>query len=140
MRLFLYGTLRHDVPDSALEHLGLKRALQHLRPATLRGVIWHVHDAAEQLEYPALDPYLKDGLVHGHLYEINPQDLPIVDGWEDYSPHNEANSLYLRREVLLETPDEMAWVYMVNPHRPIAQQPGKRVLGRVESGDWLRRF
>lgn len=139
MRIFFYGTLRHDVPDNALERLGLVRALQYVGPATLRGVLWHVRDTVDQSEYPSLDPYLKDGIVHGHIYEVSVNDLPIIDGWEEYSPRNEAGSAYVRREVMLENPAEMVWVYMCNPQRPLAEDRTKRVLGRVESGDWLRR-
>jgi len=137
MRFFMYGTLRHDVPNNALARLGLQNALQPVGPATLRGVLWHVRDVAEQMEYPALDPHLKDGLVQGYLYDVSAADLPILDGWEDYTPHNEAASLYIRREVMLESPEQMAWVYVVNPQKPLAQQPGKKILGRIESGDWL---
>ncbi|MCQ0989080.1 gamma-glutamylcyclotransferase family protein [Jiella marina] len=120
-----YGTLMDNVGDPhAPSTAGL---VKFLRPCRLAGTL------RSHGRYPGFFPAAGDeaeptGVVRAELYEIlTPQAFAIFDGWEEYDPRDEANSLYLRRRVRLYDADLEAWVY-------VSQQSDADPV--VPEGDW----
>lgn len=69
--------------------------------------------------------------VYGELFRVRTANVwNVLDRYEGYSPTDEDGSLFLRRKVDLQSPnDQRAWVYWYNG-RPEGRP-------RVPSGDWL---
>jgi len=96
MRFFFYGTLldRHGNPIAAALHQRLEPGVA----AALPGQLHAIPDPGGW--YPALIPG-GPGLVLGQLHaagaRFSAQDLALMDGYEDYRPHDPAGSDYVRR-------------------------------------------
>ena len=126
MRLFVYGSLRRDVPGSRQEMFG--DTPDFLGHGRVRGRLLDLG------AYPGLVPAVtRDEWVHGELYAIAGwRSLARLDAYEDYDPRRPGRSLFLRRatRVTLESGDtNTAWVYFY---------AGPAARGRhVASGDYL---
>lgn len=79
--------------------------------------------------YPGAVP--GTGTVYGELFRVQTaRAWDVLDRYEGYDPANEASSLFVRRTVSLNMPENRtAWVYWYNG----AVEQGER----VPSGDWL---
>lgn len=106
--LAAYGTLLPGCGGA--EHLGVADQIEDLGPCTLSGKLWLVRSAEseEPRVVPAFYPE-EEGLVQAHLFLVPEEAWPVLDGWEDFSPHD-PQSPYIREEVTtLE--GESVWVY-----------------------------
>lgn len=127
-RLFVYGSLRRDVPGGRSELLG--DAAEFLGPGRIRGRLLDLG------AYPGLVAAVtRDERVRGELYVIRGRrTLAVLDAYEDYDPRRPERSLFLRRETQVELDSgetKIAWVYWYTG------APGR---GRViASGDYLDR-
>ena len=117
----LYGSLmRGMAPPEAPSLDGL---LRFVGPCGIAGRL------RDHGPYPGLFPD-EPGTVRGELHRIvSPRALVVLDDWEDYFPHDEAGSMYLRRRVRLRTPAAEAWAYVSN--LPRADPP-------IDAGCWRR--
>jgi gamma-glutamylcyclotransferase (GGCT)/AIG2-like uncharacterized protein YtfP len=138
MRFFFYGTLIADSgnPVAAVAH----RLLRDLGPATARGTLHAVEDAAGEGWYPVL--LAGAGPVHGRLYEAAPgfaeADLAALDAYEDFDPADPAGSLYLRATIVVTDSDgafHEAQAYTFN--RPLP--PGAQPIADGDFRAWLAR-
>lgn len=125
-RLFVYGSLRRDVPGGRPELLGAGSEL--LGYGRVRGRLLDLG------AYPGLVPAVtREDWVRGELYELGGRRaLAGLDAYEDYDPRRPERSLFLRREtsVELDSGDTMtAWVYCYAG--PLGR--GRRIA----SGDYL---
>lgn len=127
--VFVYGTLMQGESRG-----GLILAAKPLRivPARTPGRL------ADLGEYPGLIPARRNGQwVFGEFAEFRAVEslLAQLDFVEEYSPGEEARSLYLRRSVpvvLEDGAEAWAWAYVYNrPYDP------RRIIG---SGDWRHRL
>ena len=67
--------------------------------------------------------------MRGQVFELtDPAALAVLDRFEDYRPHDPADSEYLRKLLPLAGREAAAWVYVFN--RPT------HGLSPVPSGDW----
>lgn len=126
--LFVYGSLRRDVPGGRAELLG--DDAEFLGPGSVRGRLLDLG------AYPGLVPAVtRDERVRGELYAIRGRRiLAALDAYEDYDPQRPERSLFLRREVQVELDSgesRTAWVYWY------AGPPGRG--RRIVSGDYLDR-
>jgi gamma-glutamylcyclotransferase (GGCT)/AIG2-like uncharacterized protein YtfP len=126
--VFVYGTLMQGESRS-----GLILAARPLRivPARTPGRLVDLGD------YPGLIPARRGGQwVFGEFAEFPAGEslLAQLDFVEEYSPGEEARSLYLRRSVPVVLDDETeswAWAYVYNrPYDP---------RSIIRSGDWRHR-
>jgi gamma-glutamylcyclotransferase (GGCT)/AIG2-like uncharacterized protein YtfP len=126
--VFVYGTLMQGESRS-----GLILAASPLRvvPARTPGRLVDLGD------YPGLIPARRGGQwVFGEFAEFPAGEslLAQLDFVEEYSPGEEARSLYLRRSVPVVLDDETeswAWAYVYNrPYDP---------RSIIKSGDWRHR-
>jgi gamma-glutamylcyclotransferase (GGCT)/AIG2-like uncharacterized protein YtfP len=126
--VFVYGTLMQGEFRS-----GLILAASPLRvvPARTPGRLVHLGD------YPGLIPARRSGQwVFGEFAEFPAVEflLAQLDFVEEYSPGEEARSLYLRRSVpvvLQDGTESWAWAYVYNrPYDP---------RSIITSGDWRHR-
>lgn len=127
-RLFVYGSLRGDVPGGRSELLG--DAAELLGTGRVRGRLLDLG------AYPGLVPaVMRDERVRGELYAIRGRrTLAALDAYEDYDPRRPERSLFLRREAQVELDSgaiTTAWVYWY------AGPTGRG--RRIASGDYLER-
>jgi gamma-glutamylcyclotransferase (GGCT)/AIG2-like uncharacterized protein YtfP len=121
--LFVYGTLLPGC--GGLEHIAIN--LGSLGAATAGGRLWltPAHEDPTKV-VPGFVPG-PEGIVHGHLYEVNQPDWPALDAWEEYRP--DVRSSHYRREELITSQGDLAWVYVINTGP---------LLEIVESGSWVQ--
>lgn len=125
-RLFVYGSLRRDVPGGRPELLGA--GAQFLGHGRVRGRLLDLG------AYPGLvAPVTRNDQVRGELYELgDDRAFGRLDAYEDFDPRHPERSLFLRREarVKLDAGQTMtAWAYFY---------AGPIELGRrISSGDFL---
>jgi gamma-glutamylcyclotransferase (GGCT)/AIG2-like uncharacterized protein YtfP len=122
--IFVYGTLRRREKNHQAYLAG---RYSRCRPATVRG---HLFFEPRQ-GYPYL--LAGDGIVRGELFDLKPESytetLARLDALEEYDPHDEAGSVYLRRlaEASLEDGSRCeCWTYYWN---------GPSDVGRPVPGD-----
>ena len=127
--VFVYGTL---LPGETNYDTFLKGKTVSERPASVRGVLY----LADTGDYPFLRA--EEGTVQGVLMDIRPEcfidTLRALDGLEEYFPHDEDASVYLRREsaIRLENGKEVrAWVYYWNETETTGN--------RLDNGDFRQR-
>ncbi|MBT8211958.1 MAG: gamma-glutamylcyclotransferase [Acidimicrobiia bacterium] len=118
-RIVLYGTLRRD--STQFFAFGLDYRLSYLGPCRLGGTI---HDLGD---YPAFRA--GEGTVHGELYEI--LDTDVLTDLDVYEGVTATPALYIRRQIEIDEPADMAWIYEYVTDPPAGS--------KVESGDWSRR-
>ena len=98
--------------------------LELIGPCQIFGTLYDLGD------YPGLIESTTDR-VQAELYRIkNSEALSLLDAYEDYNPHNEVASLYLRRVVRLAEPDLDCWIYLYNGEVFDSQ--------RMPHGSWLK--
>lgn len=122
--LFVYGTLRRGAGHPMADLLS--RHITSVAGATVGGRLFDTG------RYPAaVESQDARDLIHGELYELDRPDEVWVwlDEYEGYSPGNEADSLFVRRQAMV-TPENgrpaPAWVYWYN--RPVDE------FERIEDG------
>jgi gamma-glutamylcyclotransferase (GGCT)/AIG2-like uncharacterized protein YtfP len=125
-RLFVYGSLRRDVPRSRHELLGADA--EFLGHGRVRGRLLDLG------AYPGLVAAVaREEWVRGELHAIpSRRALARLDAYEDYDPRRPERSLFLRREanVALDSGEVVAaWVYVYAG----AVTRGRRIV----SGDYL---
>lgn len=126
--LFVYGTLRRGV-DRAMSRLLIQYA-KFTGLGTFQGRLYDLGT------YPGIVPSVDTAdAVVGEIYVLHDPDriLNWLDKYEDYTPDQPEQSLYLRRTVSITMSGNkslQAWIYLYN--RPI---DGFR---RIESGDYLQ--
>jgi gamma-glutamylcyclotransferase (GGCT)/AIG2-like uncharacterized protein YtfP len=126
LRLFVYGSLRRDVPGNRQDVFG--DAPDFLGRGRVRGRLLDLG------AYPGLVPAItRNEWVHGELYAITGwRSLARLDAYEDYDPRRPERSLFLRREVrvtLDSGESNTAWAYFY---------AGPAARGRhIASGDYL---
>jgi gamma-glutamylcyclotransferase (GGCT)/AIG2-like uncharacterized protein YtfP len=113
--VFVYGTLRPGEKNYRRYLAG--RTCEEL-PATIRGRLCYVAEGG----YPYLED--GDGRVRGELIFLDgdryAETLQGLDELEEYDPQDEAGSVYLRRQAIVEPQDmaaTVAWVYYWNTPR-----------------------
>lgn len=118
--LATYGTLMRSFGRHA--QLGVADQLAFVGQCRWRG---RLYDCGS---FPGAVP--GTGTVRGELFRLrDPQVWSILDRYEGYDPERADASLFVRRTVSLQAPDnETAWVYWYNGD-PSAHP-------RVPSGDW----
>ncbi len=131
--LFVYGTLL-----SGLSNHHYMAGATCLGPAILPGVLFHLGS------YPGLrvtgELAQPLDLVLGELYKIEPSQWAHLDGLEQFDPHSESNSMYLRQWAQVtwlkpdlkpdDAPTLRVQVYVYN--WPLEGRP------RIENGDFRR--
>ena len=127
-RLFVYGSLRRDVPGGRSDLLG--DDAEFLGAGRVRGRLFDLG------AYPGLVPAVtRAERVLGELYAIRGRrTLARLDAYEDYDPRRPEHSLFVRREALVELDSgatTTAWVYWY------AGPAGRG--RRIASGDYLQR-
>ena len=112
--LFIYGTLHPDRAPRAIA--AVARRLTSIGRATIRARLYNLG------EYPGivLDPAAAPILANSSLYPMT-QTLAALDAYEDFRPHDPANSLFLREKAVVtldDGSDQSCWVYVYNrsPH------------------------
>ena len=101
-----YGSLMQS--HGMQRELRITNQVELVGPCQIFGALYDLGD------YPGLVE-AANGRVHAELYRIkDPRVLELLDAYEDYDPHHEARSLYLRRLVRLAQPDLDCWVYFYN--------------------------
>ena len=114
-----YGTLMR--PVGRQEALGVADALTYVSDCRFAGELYDLG------RFPGAVP--GRGTVSGELFRLeDPAALVRLDRYEGYDSDRAEASLFVRRRVLLATPEERAWVYWYN------DDPGD--APRVPSGDW----
>ncbi len=102
MRFFFYGTLMAGSGNAAAE--AVHRKLGPGIAASARGQLHAIPDPAGW--YPAFAPDPEGELVHGFAYEagpdFGPEDLRLLDRFEDCRTGDPDGSDYARRELELE--------------------------------------
>lgn len=117
--LATYGTLRRSFGN--LRKLGVEDHLTFVAECKWRGLLYDLE------QYPGAVP--GDGVVHGDLFRLRgAQAWTVLDRYEGYDPDREEASLFVRRPVELDRPEDTAWVYWYNGDP--ASHP------RVPSGNW----
>lgn len=123
MKFLVYGTLRPG--QHAYRAFGLDHKATHLDTVRIEGTMYHLGG------YPGIK---LDGNPEGFVADLfETEDMELMqrlDGYESYDPANEANSLYLRKEIEIADVGA-AFIYEYN--RGVAKAP------RLESGDWTSR-
>ena len=123
----VYGTLRRGDRNHAMLD-----GSEFLGTGHVRGVLHHVPDGPMRpYGYPARLE-LEDGRVTVEIYRlVHAAVLERLDALEDYDPHDEASSEYVRRTVLLlDGPVAEAQVYCY-------RGPAAQLAERIDEGDWL---
>ncbi|MES2795241.1 MAG: pyruvate carboxylase [Bacteroidota bacterium] len=126
--LFVYGTLRQEF-GSELYKIIAKNS-DFIGMAHFQGDMFMV------AEFPGIVlSENADSQVVGELYKIiSPEKLfAILDDYEEYDPHNEADSLYVRKMIDLNCDGKpmKSWGYLYNK--------SLEGLEKIESGDFLKR-
>jgi gamma-glutamylcyclotransferase (GGCT)/AIG2-like uncharacterized protein YtfP len=117
--IVFYGSLMKDF--GRLDELGIRQAIHYIGPCEVAGTL------VDLGEYPGLVP--GEGIVQGEMFEISDlESLKALDRFEEYSPTEKINSLYIRLAIHLLKPDKIAWVYIYN--QDVSNSPV------IESGDW----
>lgn len=118
--LATYGTLMRSFGQH--EQLGVSDQLVFVTRCRWRGRLYDLGS------FPGAVPGA--GTVRGELFRLrDPQVWRFLDRYEGYDPEREDASLFVRRQVVLEAPnDRTAWVYWYNGN------PGDQP--RVPTGDW----
>ncbi len=127
--VFVYGTLR---PGQANYLRLLAGKTVREVSASCRGRLYYVTEG----DYPYLEP--GEGTVTGELLTLAAADyeniLGALDRLEEYAPHNEESSDYLRRRTIVTLADgtqTQAWVYFWNCPDISGES--------IRSGDFLNR-
>lgn len=116
--LFVYGTLH---PDRAPEEV--RSVVRRMKPLGDGTVVGKVHDLGE---YPAL---VVDGTrkqrIPGSVFALpdDPQALPALDRYEEFTPEDPKNSLFIRSKrtvTLAGGKRKRCWVYIYNRELPKA--------------------
>jgi len=123
--VFFYGTLMTGFDRR--RRLGIEAKLRY------RGRGWIAGALFDLGLYPAAVP-ASDGRVWGEVFEVVEPErvLPALDEAEGYRASEPDSSLYIRRPVRVNLPDnedDEAWVYFYNA--PLGKAP------RIPSGDYL---
>jgi len=138
MRFFFYGTLLAGSDNPAATHLHAR--LTPLGPARARGALYAIADP--QGWFPAMVEHApgQDEAVHGMIYEtapgFGPEDLVLMDSYEDCDPLAPEASLYLRREIAVTMADGSA----LNAQAYVWNRPLPADARRIDGGDfrcWL---
>jgi gamma-glutamylcyclotransferase (GGCT)/AIG2-like uncharacterized protein YtfP len=111
--LFLYGTL---LPDHApLSMVKVVRRLHLIGPAQVRGRLYDLG------RYPgAVLDHTGANTISGQVFVIPEQDaelLALLDGYEQFNPADQKNSLFVRKECHAVTADGRTlkcWIYAYN--------------------------
>lgn len=104
----VYGSLMRG--QGIQRSIGVVDKLRPAGPCRIRGDLFTV------AEYPGLVD--GDGNVLGELYEVlDPTAWMALDSYEEYDPAQPGESLFIRRQVPLLSPEVIAWVYFYN--RPV---------------------
>src|SRR5437763_14963760 len=110
--LFVYGTL---LPERA--PTDVRDAVSRLKPVAAGTMTGELYDLGD---YPgAVFDLAGRNLVRGHVYEL-PTDKDILkslDAYEEYSPDDAKNSLFVREKHPIELADGRrlpCWVYLYN--------------------------
>ena len=126
--LFVYGTLRSQLRGRIrqLVHAG---DLRLVAPAYVHGELYDLG------AYPGAVRSSERGRILGEVLELRRGAINwrIIDAYEDYQPHNERRSLFVRRLSTAWRSDDNAplacWVYWYN-----RSTQGRR---RIHCGDYL---
>jgi gamma-glutamylcyclotransferase (GGCT)/AIG2-like uncharacterized protein YtfP len=119
MVLAVYGTLMRAFDRR--EALGVAGALTYRSRCRFAGRLYDLG------RFPGAVP--GRDTVRGELFRIeDPDVLRCLDRYEGYDPDREGASLFVRRTVSLEAPEDTAWVYWYNGD--VEDAP------RVPAGDW----
>ncbi len=125
-RLFVYGTLHPNHAPS--EVADLVRRFKRIAKGTVHG---HLYDLGD---FPAmiLDP--EAGLVKGIVFELphDPDAFSRLDAYEEYSPEDPGESLFLRQRTNVTLSDGAqleCWVYVYN--RPLPNESRLSPLASV---------
>ena len=118
--LATYGTLMRAF--GGVQRLGIDDRVSFVDECRFEGVLYDLG------RFPGAVP--GEGTVHGELVRLHdPQAWAVLDRYEGCEPGRKTESLFVRRQVSLQTPaDRTAWVYWFN------SDPAGRP--RVPSGDW----
>jgi gamma-glutamylcyclotransferase (GGCT)/AIG2-like uncharacterized protein YtfP len=117
---FVYGTLKEGGRLAGqFDHLR-----KHSEPAALKGF-----DLYRLGWFPGI--LRGDGTVFGEIHEYNRDVTDYMDTVEGYRPENEKQSLFIRREVRVETEGGpvVAFVYIFNHGIPAGAE-------KIEDGVW----
>lgn len=138
IKIFVYGTL--------LKKMGLSSYLMEslfLGHGIAAGVLYDLGG------YPGLVE--GTGAVYGELYEINENTLKLLDQIEGYSPENSSHSLYIRKEISVQSFTEGSFInaysyfynHSIAGYRMIAcgdyrrdQLEQQAIRQRDEQGQW----
>lgn len=117
-RLFVYGTLH---PDRAPEEISdVVKNLQHMGTGTIRGKLYDLGD------YPAAVVNRNaNGKISGSVFALpdDPKALASLDEYEEFTPSDPANSLFIRTKRMVTLADgsrRLCWVYLYNGQLPKA--------------------
>ena len=113
-KIFVYGTLMEGLLQQVLPDVD--RYIQKKRKGRINGRLFDLGD------YPGAKPTtVKSKIVHGQIYELNPQFvndiLEKLDDYEEYDPQKKDESLYIRKLTPVIAEDgaiSKAWVYWYN--------------------------
>lgn len=112
--LFIYGTLHPNRAPRAIA--AAARRLTSIGRATIRARLYNLGQYPGIVLDPAAAPIL------GELFTVpDDQTLAALDAYEDFRPHDPANSLFLREKAVVtldDGSDQSCWVYVYNrsPH------------------------
>ena len=127
-RLFVYGTLRKDVPNSTFQML--ERDARFVGYARIMGRMYSVG------EYPGLVPSRERGYwVHGEVYALEnpPKTLALLDDYEGCGPEDPEPHEFERAEhtaVLESGVEDNVWVYVYRSSASDRQE--------ILSGDYFK--
>jgi gamma-glutamylcyclotransferase (GGCT)/AIG2-like uncharacterized protein YtfP len=107
--LFVYGTLH---PSQAPEELrAIVAQFQDIGKGTITGELLDLCD------YPGVLLHGKQNTIHGTVFALPEDILPILDAYEGYDPNDPANSLFCREQIAVTMDDghqETHWIYLYN--------------------------
>ena len=114
-RLFVYGTLHPDRAPGEIADLVSR--FQPIGEGTVRGRLYDLGS------YPAMVLDRKAGQVRGQVFVVprEPGALSRLDAYEEYSPAELSDSLFLRRKTRVTLDDGRradCWIYVYNQPLP----------------------
>ncbi|MFN4215941.1 MAG: gamma-glutamylcyclotransferase [Brevinematales bacterium] len=124
MLLFVYGTLCRGQQA----HFLLKDS-PFVTEGYVEGTLYDLG-----VGFPALGVDEIQGRVYGEVYDVSENIVYILDHYEGYSPDNEEDSLYLRREIVCYP--EKRKPFSVQAYVMPAHQRLRFLVTVIPSGRW----
>ncbi len=125
--LFVYGTLLKKAGNMMATFLSEKSI--YMGEGEMAGMLYKVDFFPGAIHDPAAESTVK-----GELYELHDAQkvLEVLDTYEGFNPEDVSNSLFVRKEVDIESEGQLwnAWVYLYN--MPVNSHE------LIPSGDFLK--